>query len=93
MPLREYKCSCGHTFDELFDDEYPECMPCPGCGHPAKNVFGAPSFKIDFNDGWDPGAGSYFGTARQRDTYLDRNDLVKAPDGAFDQAFGEKVRG
>ena len=93
MPLREYKCSCGHSFDELYSNKYPKHRKCPICGEQAVYVFSAVTFRLDFRDGWDQGAGAYFDSARQRDTHLDKNNLVKVPDGAFDQAFGEKVHG
>lgn len=93
MPLREYVCQkCGKTTDELFDKEYPKSIKCT-CGGNAEYRMGRVAFKLDFKYGWDPGAGKYFDSARQRDTFLDKSNLVKAPDGAFDIPYKGKVRG
>lgn len=84
MPLREYRCPNGHSTDELFPPEgYPKRIKCPVCGEAASYKIGAMSFSFDFWDGFDSGAGEHFGTARQRDTFLDKNNLEKVPDGAY----------
>jgi len=92
VALREYKCECGNVFEELISGEYPKTYPCPECGKLGEYRFGLPIVRIPFTYGWDPGAGKYFDSQRQRDTHLDKNNLVKVPDGAYDQAFGEKVK-
>jgi putative FmdB family regulatory protein len=94
MPLREYRCrDCGKAEDLLIQGGHPETVVCSACGETADYVFGAASFRFSFKYGWDPGAGQHFDSQRQRDTFLDRKGLEKAPDGAYDQAFGEKVHG
>ena len=87
MPLREYRCPNGHTTDELIDGDYPKKIICGGCGLPAVYRIGRVSFSIDFRAGFDAGAGSNFNTARQRDTFLDKNNLEKAPDGAYEAEY------
>ena len=84
MPLREYRCPEHGRFTELFSgSEYPEYIRCPECGTVSKHVFSAANWRFDFRDGWDPGVGRHFGTARERDTFLEEHGLEKAPDGAF----------
>jgi predicted nucleic acid-binding Zn ribbon protein len=81
MALREYVCSeCGHRQDELFAEGYPSTVECDECGAPATYKIGMPVFRIDFRDGFDVGAGAYFNTARERDTYADKNGLRRIRD-------------
>ena len=91
MPLREYVCPNGHVTDELFDGEYPKSIRCE-CGERAAYRIAPVTFKLDFRYGWDAGAGKYFDSARQRDTFLDKNNLTKNPDGAYDQPYKEPVK-
>lgn len=87
MALREYHCTgCGRVFDELFDKEYPKTLKCK-CGGTAEYRIGGFGFSFGFWDGWDSGAGQSFDTARQRDSYLDKHNLEKAPEGAFEVPY------
>lgn len=86
MALRGYTCKCGRVTDELFDGEYPKSIQCE-CGRMAEYKIGGIGFSVDFRDGFDAGAGQHFGTARQRDTFLDKNNLGKAPDGAYEAPY------
>jgi len=92
MALREYHCPNGHSHDELFFGDYPKTHPCPECGEPANYVIGGVHFKFDFWYGEDQGAGKYFDSARQRDNFLAKKGLVKAPEGVHGIGFGEKVK-
>jgi hypothetical protein len=89
VPLREYRCRCGKVFTELFDKEYPKTLKCI-CGGDAEYRVSGFGVKIDFRYGWDPGAGKYFDSARQRDTFLDESNLAKVPEGAFDTPYKGK---
>jgi len=68
-------------------DHFPRRIKCAHCNHLASYKIGAVSFSIDFRAGFDPSAGSHFNTARQRDTFLDKNNLEKAPDGAYEAEY------
>ena len=81
MPLRGYRCDyCGHTTDELFNDGYPGTVECEDCGRTASYYIGPTVYRVDFRDGYDWGAGAYFGTKRERDTHADKNGLRRIKD-------------
>jgi predicted nucleic acid-binding Zn ribbon protein len=75
MPLREYKCTCGNSQDELFSADYPSTMICAKCGGRAKYSFGGATFRVDFRDGYDVGAGEYFNSNRARNNFIAENGL------------------
>jgi DNA-directed RNA polymerase subunit RPC12/RpoP len=78
LALREYVCRrCGNVQTELFNGEYPENIKCEACGSRADYHIAPAAFRFDFKDGYDWGAGEYFNTARERDTYLDKKGLEK----------------
>lgn len=51
-------------------------QPCAGCGAPMRRVFTPARFKFTFKAGFDPLLDQGFDSRRQRDTWLDRNDIV-----------------
>ena len=70
MPLYPYQCNvCDRKEDFLFGFEHdaPIC-----CGEHMDRTYHETTigFSIDFKDGYDTGAGKYFVTKRERDTYL-----------------------
>ena len=82
MPIHDYQCEKGHKWEEIFGikDEIVE-RPCPECGGRGRKIYTSPAvFKVDFRPGWDDGAGEYFNTKRERDTFLDKNDLRRVKD-------------
>lgn len=83
MPLREYSCQRHGRFEELITGEYPKMYPCPECNSPSQFVFSSVCYRFDFRDGWDPGVGKGFDSARQRDNYLAEQGLEKVPDGVY----------
>lgn len=81
MPLRGYRCeTCGHETDELFPNGYPSTIECERCGEVANYFVGAALYRVDFRDGYDWGAGAYFNTKRERDTYADKKGLRRIRD-------------
>ena len=91
MPIRAYQCSCGVVTDELFWKEYPRSIPCPVCGgkavhrfmdtHYAKLGDRQPKrYKVDFREGWDPGAGRYFSRKADREAYCRETDCTYRKD-------------
>jgi putative FmdB family regulatory protein len=82
MPIRAFKCdSCGKTVDELYWSKYPKSIKCPNCEGRATYRFvdthyerwgdrQPKRYKFMFRDGYDPGAGKYFSTQKDRDTWL-----------------------
>lgn len=69
MPIREYECTCGKKYEELFADEYPKTIPCE-CGDRAHHRFSTFATVVVFRPGIDWGLGEHFDTARQRDNFL-----------------------
>lgn len=51
MPLYQYECSCGHTFEELAKVEERESVPCPKCGVTGKPTIAPAHF--DYRMGVD----------------------------------------
>ena len=49
MPLYDFKCPSGHTFDALAKPEEPR--DCPQCGAPAARQPGTPAFALK-GAGW-----------------------------------------
>lgn len=85
MPIREYRCTrCGKVQEFITGfDQFPKSAKC-SCGARARYQFRptrAFAFNFTFKYGWDPGAGKYFDSKRQRDTYLDRKNLRRVEDG------------
>ena len=73
MPVYPYKChTCGKQVEHLlpFDHDDPFC-----CGDVMAYQFTPFSFSVDFKDGWDDGAGKYFSTKRERDTWVSENNV------------------
>lgn len=51
MPLYDYQCECGNSFEEVRPMAERACAPCAKCGSMAKQVIGAPavgSFKYGY---------------------------------------------
>lgn len=82
MPIHDYQCKCGNTWEEYLDvrdDVAPK--KCPVCGGMGQKLWTSPAIaKMDFRAGWDEGAGEYFDTKRQRDTFLDVHNLRRVRD-------------
>jgi putative FmdB family regulatory protein len=50
MPVYEFKCSCGHIFEELVPMD-TATRECPKCDHQAKKILSACSFELK-GGGW-----------------------------------------
>lgn len=50
MPLYEYECECGHTFEEVFKSrilaEALRTMPCPMCGKQSRRLISKSNFHL-----------------------------------------------
>ena len=52
-------------------------QPCPECDDATmRRVFTPAKIKVAFRAGWDPMLDQGFDSQRQRDTWLDKNDIV-----------------
>lgn len=78
MPLYQFRCpKCGKEIEELlpFDHDNPLCAE--HSHGKMEQVLTPFSFSIDFRDGFDIGAGRNFNTARERNAYLQENNLKR----------------
>lgn len=91
MPLREFECPEHGRFEELITGDYPQHAYCPICNFFAPFVFSSATFRVTFQEGWDPGAGKYFDTPRERANFLAENNLEPVPDGVYGRA-GADIR-
>lgn len=63
MPIDQYNCPRGHSYDHLYKGERPDAIPCPTCGDEAKYVIalsrhsGVRFAQYNF---YDPSAGRRF---------------------------------
>lgn len=85
MPLYDFRCTNKKCKTEVFDiyiaaDDVHSGCACPQCNKKAKRVFTAAPFTFDFKAGYDPGLGKYMNSARERDTFVDKNNLRRAKD-------------
>ncbi len=80
MPLYEFRCTNKDCKVKVFDEflsveDIKKGTHCPSCGKKAKRIYSLAGFKFDFKAGFDAGAGQYFNSARERDTWIDRHGL------------------
>lgn len=69
MPRFDVLCP-EHGVQEVFGRD-PDHLGCPLCSSSVKRVWSRPaSFRIDFTEGWDPGAGKNFATKQERDNWV-----------------------
>lgn len=89
MAIRAYQCKCGKVTDELYWNDYPRSIVCPTCGGKAKyrimdtHYSGNKQpkrFKVDFQAGYDPGAGRYFDKKADREQYCRETDCTYRKD-------------
>lgn len=75
----EYKCKNKECKTQVFSVFEPMDMEhvgfCPDCKKEGKRIYYPKAFTIDFTAGFDPALGAHMNSARQRDTYVDKNDL------------------
>lgn len=77
MPFVDVECE-EHGKQEVFRQSLSgHAFPCPQCGKQSRRVWAFGGFSMDFRYGYDEGAGQYFDTARQRDSYLAENGMAK----------------
>jgi hypothetical protein len=69
MPLIDVECPV-HGKVETYQHVGAENR-CPECGAASKRLWTAgPRTVVDFRDGWDPGAGKYFSTKSERESWI-----------------------
>ena len=78
MPLVEFKCDKCGLFSEEFCEELPYTATCFHCKGPMRRLFSSASFTFDFKAGFNRGAGEYFDTKKEFDTYLRENNVEVA---------------
>ncbi len=77
----EFKCKNKECKTQVFSTFQPMDLDhdhvgfCPDCKKEGKRVFNPKTFIMDFTAGFDPGLGEHMNTARQRDTFVDKNNL------------------
>jgi hypothetical protein len=75
----EFKCKNKECKTKIFSTFEPMDMKhkgfCPDCEKEGKRIFHSKPFIMDFTAGFDPGLGVHVNTARQRDTFVDKNNL------------------
>lgn len=92
--LADYECTeCG-KIEELLSWEKHEC-----CGKPMRRVFSLSryskspkGYSFDFREGYDWGAGQYFHTRAQRDTWEREHNVTVKDKGYYGPARPEKER-
>ena len=79
MPLYDFICKNKKCKTKVYDEfQAPDDKHdayCPECGKKHHKTYSLAGFVMDFREGFDPGLGEYMNTARQRDTFVDRNEL------------------
>jgi hypothetical protein len=77
--IYEYKCknkSCKIKIFQTFEPmDIDHIGYCPECKEEGKRVYSPTPFIMDFRAGFDPGLGVHLDSARQRDTFVDKNNL------------------
>ncbi len=80
----EYKCKDKGCKTKTFSTSEPIDMDhkgfCPDCKKEGGRVYHPKHFVMDFTAGYDPGLGKYMNSARERDTFVDKNNLRRAKD-------------
>lgn len=74
----EFTCPAGHRFERLFRADAGAdllAQPC-ACGATARRVFHPVAHRTRFRAGWCGAVDRHFGTQREQDEYMARNDLV-----------------
>jgi putative FmdB family regulatory protein len=56
MPLYDYKCICGKTFEAMKQMSERACAECPDCGIMANKILSAPAVR-SFQYGYFPDIG------------------------------------
>lgn len=80
MPLYEYACSKHGKFEVYKSVKaFSRFHHCPECGSGAKLLFSKLGKHIvDFTAGWNGGAGQYFNTKKDRETWMREHNAVRA---------------
>lgn len=101
MPLREYKCSCGHVTEELFmiREEHPPALECESCGLQAQLIFSAVAKTAGrwgdslggVNGHYDAGLGVHIQNHQEKDRILRERGLVPLSDLGGDSFFDSAV--
>ena len=80
MSMYEFTCDiCRDVFEEYqpITQEAEHTASCPRCGKLGRRKYTPNGHTFAFKYGWDPGAGKYFDSARQRDNHLAEAGLEK----------------
>ena len=81
MVLYLFKCpNCNHRQEEMQDVNDPRTAVCAHCGSNMYQSWDSLGISVSFNDGFDVSLGKSFNTQRERDYFVESNNLrrVKA---------------
>lgn len=72
MAIYLYDCPVHGQFEEMRSiTRFSRAIACPQCKKRSRLVIVAPAkHRVDFTAGWNGGAGRYFDTKRERDTWM-----------------------
>ena len=71
----EFKCDkCGRHAESYFSMKEKYKLDCIECKTPMRRLYGLQYFKFDFQPHFNRGAGQYFDTKKQFNTYLRENN-------------------
>lgn len=84
MPLYEYQCKNKNCDTGIFEQYKPmkerKSGKCPSCGRKGSLLISKTRTIISFREGYDPGLGKYFSTQRDRDGFVEENNLRRVRD-------------
>jgi putative FmdB family regulatory protein len=71
-----FKCrKCNHRQEELQEPDEPREATCIECGSPMYQSWDSLGISWQFTEGFDPALGKNFNTQRERDYYVETNNL------------------
>ncbi len=80
MPVYSHKCPKHGVFENLISvKQFSRKAKCPECGTSSPLVFSKIGKHIvDFTAGWNGGAGRYFNSKKDRETWMREKNMVRA---------------
>lgn len=80
MPVYEFTCKDHGVFEEMRSVKaFSRSAQCPECGSASPLKFSKPGRHImDFISGWNGGAGTYFDTKKDRETWMRSKGMARA---------------
>ena len=81
MVLYLFKCgNCNHRQEVLQDPDEERKATCEKCGGKMHQAWDSLGISWQFREGFDPGLGKHFDTQRERDYYVESNNLRRVRD-------------